>query len=368
MGDTIHTIRDGAVAGYADFDSSAIVREKRIGRMAAATFPVIDISPFVNGGSEGERRRVAREIRRVCLDIGFFYISGHGIAGAELDELLAMGERFFNLPLEEKLKISQNRSRTREGYWVPGALAAQEDKAADIKERFQYDLEPAPDAPPEVRAQTGGAQWPDPAVLPEFEAFIKAHLAKRATLARQLARAFALSLDLPENHFDELYRHFTGVFMFNYYPPIDPAALQPNQWSFSPHTDYGAFTVLSQDALGGLQALHRNGEWIDVPPIEGTFVVNVGDTLQMWTNDLYVSTLHRAANTNGKARISAVLFTKPQWGTVIRCLPTCHGPDNPPRYEPVRVEEYARMLVAQAHRTGRPGVSTRTAERFQSKE
>lgn len=373
---TIDTIRDGAVAGYADFDNSAVLGDKTRKRKSLTTFPVIDISPFVNGGSEDERRRVAGEIRQVCLEIGFFYIKGHGIPVSELHELLALGERFFNLPLEEKLKIRQDRSCTREGYWIPGALATTGDTSFDIKERFQHDLrhdfgqglvsEKLIDATRSAANQEKlSEQWPDALSMPGFEAFVKAHVAKRATLARQMARAFALSLELPENFFDEMYRQFTGTFIYNYYPPIDAATLQPNQWSFSPHTDYGCITILSQDELGGLEACTRDGDWIEVPPIDGTFVINVGDTLQMWTNDLYVSTLHRAANTNGKARISAVFFTKPQGDTVISCLPTCHGPDNPPRYEPIVSSEYSRMLVEQAHRTGRPGVSTKTAERFQ---
>ncbi|MFM9970178.1 MAG: isopenicillin N synthase family dioxygenase [Burkholderiales bacterium] len=377
--DSIDTIRDGDVARFADFDNSALLGNKGRARKTLSVFPVIDVSPFVNNGSESERRRVAREIRQVCLEIGFFYIKGHGIPTEELKALLTMGEQFFQLPLEEKLKIRQDKSCTREGYWIPGAMATTGDTSFDIKERFQYDLrhdfgqglvsEKLAEAKRSVsNSKQLSEQWPDAVSLPGFEALVKAHVAKRATLARQMARAFALSLDLPEAFFDEMYLHFYGTFIFNYYPPIDAATLQPNQWSFSPHTDYGCITILSQDELGGLEACTRDGEWIDVPPIEGTFVVNVGDTLQMWSNDLYVSTLHRAANTNGKARISAVFFTKPQGDTVIRCLPTCHGPDNPPRYAPIVSSEYTRMLVEQAHRTGRPGVSTKTAERFQARK
>ena len=376
---TIDIIRDGDVAGFAEFDNSALLRDKDRTRKTLSVFPVIDISPFVNNGPESERRRVAREIRQVCLDTGFFYIKGHGIPAEELNELHAIGELFFKMPLEEKLKIRQDQSCTREGYWIPGALATTGDTSFDIKERFQYDLrhDLGQGLVSEKLAETKRAgsnrialseQWPNTDSLPGFEAYVKAHVARRATLARQMARAFALSLDLAEDYFDQMYRHFYGTFIFNYYPPIEAATLQPNQWSFSPHTDYGCITILSQDEMGGLEACTRDGEWIEVLPIEGTFVINVGDTLQMWTNDLYVSTLHRAANTHGKARISAVFFTKPHGDTVISCLPTCHDADNPPRYAPIVSSEYTRMLVEQAHRTGRPGVSTKTAERFQARK
>ena len=83
------------------------------------------------------------------------------------------------------------------------------------------------------------------------------------------------------------------------------------------------------------EALNADGQWIDVPPIPGTFVVNLGDMFQRWTNDLYVSTLHRVTNSSGKARISVPLFNYPHGDTVIECLPTCASPEQPPRHAPV---------------------------------
>jgi isopenicillin N synthase-like dioxygenase len=150
----------------------------------------------------------------------------------------------------------------------------------------------------------------------------------------------------------------------NYYPPLDPGTVKRTQWSSSPHTDYGAFTMLSQDSLGGLQVRNSAGEWIDVPPIPGTFVVNIGDLMATWTNDLYTSNLHRALNVAPKARISIPFFVYPQGASVIRCLETCQGPGNPPRYAPVTAGEYVLALVQQADRTGRPGLSVRTAKRL----
>jgi isopenicillin N synthase-like dioxygenase len=358
------TIRDGDVARYADYDNRVLTRGTSQERHGVSRLPVIDIAPFVSGGTADERRRVARELRQACIDIGFFYVSGHGIASSELDELLALGRRFFEQPHEVKMKAHQGLSRSREGFWTPGGLDGKA-VSPDIKERFQYNVAPPELVTEAARRRTGDPRWPD---MPGFEAFIRTHAAKRATLARQMVRAFALSLELAEDYFDAVYRNLNGSFLYNYYPPIEPEKLRPDQWSFSPHTDYGMFTILSQDDTGGLQTRNAAGEWIDVPPIEGTFVVNVGDTLQMWTNDLYVSTLHRAANTYGRARISAVFFTEPQEDTLISCLPSCQGPGNPPRYEPIVAGDYTRMLIEQAHRTGRPGVSQRTAERFTPKQ
>ena len=137
-----------------------------------------------------------------------------------------------------------------------------------------------PGEPATGRFNAGESVWPEESVLPGFAAFMKAHMARRMQLARRLVRVFALSLDLPEDYFDGMFRLSGGTMIINYYPSQGDRMLPPGQWNFSPHTDYGAFTLLLQDSLGGLEALNADGQWIDVPPIPGTFVVNLGDMFQ----------------------------------------------------------------------------------------
>src|SRR5262249_16345545 len=161
---------------------------------------------------------------------------------------------------------------------------------------------------------------------------------------RCLARGFALSLDLPESYFDASFAQMGCVLMFNHYPQLDAVSRAADKWSFSPHTDYGAFTILLQDSRGGLQVRNAAGDWIDAPPQPGRFVVNIGDMFAMWSNDLYVSTLHRVLNFNDAERLSLAFFTYPQGLTEIRCIETCTGPGNPPRYAPVQAETYNRQL------------------------
>jgi isopenicillin N synthase-like dioxygenase len=353
---------------YADFDNRFLRRDNRfsVERKPLEQLPVIDLSPFAGEGTAAQKEAVARRLREVCVDIGFFYLAGHGISQAELDEAVTWGHRFFELPAAEKMKVHCNRNPWKQGYVGVGGANPETnpDKAADLKERFYMNRDLLPGEPEDFRGATGASQWPEPDVLPGFQAFMQGHMHKRYDVARHLARAFALSLELPEKHFDPMFHYLSATFVLNYYPPLDPADLKSTQWSFSPHTDYGAFTLLSQDALGGLQVRNSAGEWIDVQPVPDTFVVNLGDLFATWTNDLYASTLHRAANTAEAARISIPFFVSPQGATVVSCLETCRGPDNPPRYEPVRAEDYIRALTTQASRTGRPGISARTSGRF----
>lgn len=225
-----------------------------------------------------------------------------------------------------------------------------------------------PGEPADGRRDAGLAQWPAESVLPGFAALMRAHIVARCDVARHLARAFALSLDLPESHFDAMMRYPGGSVVLNYYPPVDPKTAQEAQWSFSPHADYNAFTTLYQDALGGLQVMNAAGAWIDVPYAPGTMVVNIGDLFQRWTNDLYTSTLHRVYNQAAAARISVPHFASPNGATLIECLPSCTGPGHPPRHAPIRAEDFVAASLAEAYRTGKPAIGAKTAERLKERE
>ena len=333
-------------------------------RKSLTRLPVIDLAPFVWGGDADARRAVAKALREACIDIGFFYLAGHGIPQSEFDDIVATGHRFFALPLAEKVRLHSNNSAARLGYRPLGGPNPNPEQVPDIKERFHMAREVLPGEPLDGQRDAGLSQWPEESVLPGFTALMRAHIEARCEVARQLARAFALSLELPESHFDDMYRYPGGSVVLNYYPPIDPANARDAQWSFSPHADYNAFTLLYQDALGGLQVMNAAGAWIDVPFVPGTLVVNIGDLFQAWTNDLYTSTLHRVYNKSGAARISVPHFASPNGAALIECLPTCTGPGNPPRYQPMRAEDFVKAMLAEAYRTGLPALGAKTAERL----
>ena len=199
--------------------------------------------------------------------------------------------------------------------------------------------------------------------MPGFKEFLEPHIVKRVRIAQRLCRALALSLDLSEDYFDEAHRYPMGSVTYNYYPSLDPTKVGRTQWGISPHTDYGSFSLLSQDELGGLEVRDPSGDWIDVPPKRGMFVVNIADLMARWTNGVYVSSLHRASNfiTSGRARVSLPLFFNPYYETCIECLPTCRTSERPPKYEPVLAGPYVRSLIDQSQRIGRPGVMRETA-------
>jgi isopenicillin N synthase-like dioxygenase len=356
----------GAQAGaHADFDNRALSGHPQ--RVAVANLPVIDLGAFMRESAPQDRMRIAHAIRAACIDIGFFYVTGHGFTVAELDAVLTQGRKFFALPLAEKMTVL-SQSVDMPGFVRTGGIDPEKnrDKAVDIKERFSLTRELKPGEQVRSDSRVGRTQWPPRETLPAFEPVLKDYVARLESVTAALNHAFALSLDLPEDFFDPLYGRPDMTLTFNFYPPVDPAKLKAAQWSFSPHADYTAFTVLLQDSSGGLQARNSAGEWIEVAPKEGTFVVNVGNLLERWTNDLYKSTLHRALHVGNDPRISGALFVYPNANTVVRCIHTCQGPDNPSRYEDVTTAEYVRVLREDAQRTGRPSVAAVTAERLKS--
>jgi isopenicillin N synthase-like dioxygenase len=360
----IDPISDGAIDTFSDFDNRYL--RQGIARNDLASLPLIDVSPFMQSGSAAARDAAAAQIRQASIDIGFFYATGHGFSAAELQALLEDGLRFFHLPRAEKDKLFWKKDPGR-GYVPPGGLNADanKDKAPDLKERLYFAREFAlSEAEHRGAFPPGPHQWPAEAALPGFRRSVTGIQYKSVALIQRLGFALARSLGLDEAYFERENGRFGSTMVYNYYPPLDRATLERTQWSFSPHTDYGSFTVVVQDENGGLQVRNAAGQWIDVTPMPGTVIVNIGDLVALATNDLYTSNLHRVANFSGRERLSVSFFVGPPSTAEISCLPTCRGPDNPPRYPTVNADEYTQALIEQYHRTGRPGIAATTASRF----
>lgn len=362
------SVEAASLQNLADFDNDPARTGAPVQRAALESLPVIDISPFVKGGSTDERLRVAMELRRACVDIGFFYLVGHGIPDEELDESIRWGHRLFELPKEELAKLHKDNNRYGLGFVPAGGTQPGEDRAPDTREVFSMTRERLPGEDSNPRNWAGHSQWPDERLLPGYKAFMQRHIEKRIALAHQVLEAFALSLGLPANGFEASHAHLTCNLVYNYYPALDPAKIDRTQWGISPHTDYGTFTLLWQDDNGGLEIRNAAGDWIPAPPMEGAFVVNIGDLFARWTNDVYISTLHRAVNYGRGARISLPLFVIPRQDVQVECIETCRSEQNPARYEPVQAGEYVRQLIEQSRRTGRAGISTQAASRFKAQE
>jgi isopenicillin N synthase-like dioxygenase len=175
-------------------------------------------------------------------------------------------------------------------------------------------------------------------------------------LASHVLRAMAMALGVKEDYFADKFDRQASVCRMIRYPAVQETPL-PGQLRAGTHTDYGIMTfVRGDDTPGGLQVKHRNGNWIDVHIPPKDFVCNIGDLMQRWSNERWVSTLHRVgippSDTTPQDRISLVFFTNPNPDAEIRCLDNCVRPGEKPKYEPIQVSEhYLGKLMRAGHST-----------------
>lgn len=318
-----------AVTSTIDLADSLIAR-----RVTQEEIPVVDFAPFLSGDPTA-RRRVAAEIGRACRQIGFFYIVNHGVPATLVERTFAETKRFFDLPRQEKEKISVTRSKNHRGYFASGEenLDPAKQPVGDFKEGVNIGRDLGPDDP-DVQAGTplhGPNQWPEN--LPGWREHMETYYRAMQDLGAKILSAFALALDMPEDFFADKIRKPMTTLRLLHYPP-QRGRITEDQIGCGAHSDFGCFTMLAQDEVGGLQVRGRDGQWIDATPIPGSFVVNIGDMMARWTNDRFASTLHRVVNASGRERYSIPYFFDPDFNADVSCLPTCLEPGERPLYPP----------------------------------
>ncbi len=302
----------------------------------SAAIPVIDVSPLADPGSAAARR-VADEIRRASVEIGFFYVCRHGVSADLVRATLMAAKYFFALPDERKRSIQVNRAHR--GY-VPFAQTLQPGvKRADLKESFNFAFPFAADDPDVLAGKSliGVNQWP--AGEDAWRGVLQDYYAQVFELGQRILSGFALALDVPADFFRPKYTRPLVRTRLVHYPPQHEDTSE-GQYGAATHTDYGTITILWQDDVGGLQVQTRSGDWIDAPCIPDTFVINIGDMLARWSNDLFVSTPHRVVNASGRERYSIPTFYDPDYDVVVDCLPNCSSAERPPKYPSTIVGDY----------------------------
>ena len=314
--------------------------------------PVIDL-----GDARSSRGRdaagVAAALREACTDVGFFYLAGHGVPPALLDAQLQWTRRFFALPLPARERVAMRNSRARRGFEPIATQVLDAGSPPDLKESFYLGRDLGADHPC-VRAGLAGYganQWPDG--IPGFREQMEAYLVALDALAVDMMRILALSLELARGHFDAMMREPMPVLRLIHYPP-HPADARTNQLGAGAHTDWSALTFLLQDDAGGLEVQNVVGDWVAAPPVPGSFVVNLGDMVERWTNGLYRSTMHRVLNrARGRSRYSVPYFSNPDFNARVECLPTCTDAAHPPRYAPCTAGQHLKESFELSYARGK---------------
>lgn len=312
----------------------------------------IDLRPF-REGTAVEREQVAQAFDEAGRTSGFFAVTGHGVAPELLERMLDVTAAFFDQPIEHKRRFFVEDRMANRGYAPEGteALAyslGETDLPLDLFEAFNAGLELTDTQLADPYFADARDRFFAPNVWPsdEMRSTWLEYWAAVDGVAMEIMSAAAVALGMPAGFFAPFVDRSPTVIRANNYerrPGAAPAV--PGQMRMGAHTDYGSITVLLADPVPGLQIRDDQGEWHDVLPPDGGFLVNLGDLLAEWTNDRWRSTLHRvvpppADSTDAFRRRSVAFFQQPNWDAVIECVPTCTGADNPPRYAPVTSGEH----------------------------
>jgi len=303
---------------------------------SATTIPVLDLGDY-RAGRPGAREAVAAQLRDALETVGFFSIVHTGVDWSMVEGIYAQAARYHALPLERKLGHPLGPDSM--GYNPMGGESHDDERAGSLNAAFFM-----------ARPGSRRNRWPDEADVPGFRAACdEYYLAMDAFCHEWLLPLYAVALDLEPAYFQAFFDPSLATLRLSHYPPVEAAA---EQWGIDPHTDAGFMTLLPSNPVAGLwirPEIPDGPGWFEVRQEPESFIVNSGDMLRRWTNDRFLSTMHRVLNVSGVDRYAIPYFYDPRVDTMVECLPTCTDAANPPRHEPVRYGDYLRAFMARGY-------------------
>jgi len=312
------------VHGKKDYDKDPVAQQSSI----LEQVPVIDISQLMVDSNSVDAAPAIEQIATACSSWGFFQVTHHGIADELFDDVWRQTQSFFALPIEDKLAILRTRDNPW-GFYHNELTKNQRDK----KQVFDFTRE----GQDPIYGKSN--RWP--ADQAQFKATMQTYFDACSELSLKLLEAFCIGLDLPAKFMhDDFASNHTGFLRLNYYPVHDPIEGTDHEHQavadlgVHHHTDAGALTVLIQDEVGGLQ-VHRDGYWYNIPPVPGAIVINTGDMMQVWSNDVYHAPVHRVLAMDSIDRYSLPFFFNPAADAKVSPLPTVANEQNPSHYNAI---------------------------------
>jgi isopenicillin N synthase-like dioxygenase len=259
--------------------------------------PTIDVSSLVDLPSIDSITadlEVVAKIRDACSTWGFFQITGHRVDEDLVSRFYNAQKQFFALPEADK-ELVRRRADNSKG-WYNNELTKQK---VDWKEGFDLG---AQDGTLDKTGLDGYNVWP--AKPEQFESTMREYFARMEALSRYILAAMTVGLgEGPAALIREFDSAHSSYLRLNYYPVCpDPS----KHWSISEHSDAGALTILTQGPNFDVRSLQvyqpADKRWYDVEPIPGSFTINTGDVMQVWSNDRYKAPLHRVKAQLSKER------------------------------------------------------------------
>lgn len=297
--------------------------------MDFSEIPQIDAGSLLSGTPGDD---LIEELATACTDVGFFYVRNHGIPRELVKDLRSQAGRYFEQPMADKMQLPLDQ-RMR-GY-LPLNYSSYEGEKREAKSRQEgfwigYDR-PLSDH----YFLDGPNQWPED--HPGLRDAMLAYQTAMQDLTKALERGFAQALGLGADGLNDYFERPMTMLKLNHYPPQDNP-VHESYIGVVPHSDSGAFTILWQDDGDGLEIQNKSGEWIGAPSIPDTFVINIGNIMQIWTGGRFSSTPHRVINRGNRDRYSIPLFVYPGHEAMIEPLLNTDNSE----YEPILFGDYLR--------------------------
>ena len=301
----------------------------RLEQATADDIPVVDVGHYFATGDRAELERLGEQLRFIGENIGFHCLVGHGIETREFESIFDAAARFLTLPDEVKSRITIDDPRAAAGGigWMPRGERR-------LPARAKGNLNEAVLFKQDRTLRLADNPWLPEAVVPGFRAAVEAYAGKIERVAMALLPIYAVALELDPGWFEPAFQSpFSRLRMTRY---ADTSNADVDQYGIAPHVDTTFFTLLAQSAPGLAIYGERRHAWLKAPVIPGALVVNTGELLKQWSNDRFVSVKHFVPPHVGEEdRYSVPFFFNATADYPMECLPTCHGPDNPPKYPTV---------------------------------
>ncbi|CAG7923547.1 unnamed protein product [Penicillium olsonii] len=304
--------------------------------------PILDFSSFYTGDSDAKSKLI-EEVRKCCHYNGFFQITGHRVSADLQRRVMECSKRFFDLPLDEKLQIDKNRNSFNRGYELLRSQMLEVGTGPELKEGLYIGEEIPEDHPYflEKKLNSGPNQWPQTVSdKNEFQETTMEYYHAVFELAKDVLGVLAQTLGVESTFFEPLTDGAVATMRYLHYPAQPEDTDEKLNRGIGAHTDFGCITLLLQDEVDGLQVLDApTGQWLDVKPVPGAYVVNLGNLFMRMANDKYKSNTHRVINKSGRERYSIPFFFSGNPDYICECLPNCREEGETAKYGPITVQD-----------------------------
>ena len=291
--------------------------------------PIIDVSEYFQNPCKENLVAIAELLKQACTEVGFYSLIGHQFPAEILQTAFAEARRFHRLPVENKNAILMDRDD-----WAVKGVGYLPVKHRKLPMRKKGNLNESFVIKRDHLATLDDNQWPAEKDIPGFRENIENYVREIEKLSKRLLPIYATALGLQEDFFRPAFTSPLYRLRLTHYPSV--LQKDADEYGIAPHVDTTFFTMLAQNSPGLVIYSEVRQRWIHAPVIDNAFIVNSGELLKQWTNDIFLSVKHFANNNAGdEPRFSIPFFFNANADYEMACIPTCCSDDNPAKYPPI---------------------------------